>query len=216
MGFAQLLLVLGICLFVPAGTLDYFQAWLYLAAFFGSVTVITLYLWRRDPALLQRRVNAGPSAEQRGRQKAIQAVAAIAFIALFVVCSLDHRFGWSTLPWQISLTAEIGVLLGFVIVFLVFKQNTYTAATIEVAAEQSVVTTGVYAVVRHPMYAGALLMLIATPIALGSVWGLVALVPMFAAIIWRLLDEEEFLLGHLAGYAQYRARVRYRLVPWIW
>ena len=215
-GFAQLFIALGIALFLPAGSFDFWQAWVYLLVFAVCVAAITLYLWRRDPELLQRRVSAGPAAEQRLTQKAIQLAAALAFIGLFVVSALDHRFGWSSVPSWVSIGADVVVVLGFWIVFRVFQENTYTAATIEVAAEQEVVSTGPYAVVRHPMYAGALLMLLATPVAIGSWWGLLTLLPMLAAIILRLSDEEEFLCAQLAGYAEYRAHVRYRLLPLIW
>ena len=207
---------MGAAIFVSAGTLSYWHGWLYLLAFFGSAAAITLYLWRADPALLERRVNAGPAAEQDLSQQIIQSVAAVAFIGVLVVPALDHRFGWSSVPAVLSVAADLAVVGGFWIVFLVFKENTFTAATIEVAGEQTVVSTGPYAVVRHPMYAGALLLLLATPIALGSWWGLLAFLPMLAAIVWRLRDEERFLTEHLSGYAEYCRRVRFRLAPRIW
>jgi len=216
LGFAQVLIALGVGLFAPAWTFDFWQAWVYILVFTASAALITLYLWNRDPRLLQRRLNAGPTAEHEKSQRLIQLVAALAFIGLFVVSSLDRRFSWSHVPTSITIAADIVVALGFLIVFVVFRENTYTAATIEVMAEQVVVSSGPYALVRHPMYAGALLMLLATPIALGSWWGLVMCIPMFLAIVWRLIDEEKFLSSNLSGYAEYRTIVIYRLIPLIW
>jgi protein-S-isoprenylcysteine O-methyltransferase Ste14 len=215
-GLLFLLLVLGVALFAPAGTLGYWQAWLYLAVFGASAGAITLHLWNHDPQLLERRLRAGPTGEQRPIQRLIQSVASVAFLAIYVVAAFDNRFGWSHVPGVVSVVAEVFVAIGFAIVFLVFRENTYTAATIEVASGQSVISTGPYGVVRHPMYAGALLLLAATPIALGSWWGLLLFAPICLVIVWRLLDEERFLTTDLPGYAEYCANVRWRLVPAVW
>jgi protein-S-isoprenylcysteine O-methyltransferase Ste14 len=215
-GFAQLMVALGIALFGPAWTFDFLQAWVYLLIFAGSAALITVYLWQKDPKLLERRVNAGPTAEKENRQKLIQLVAAIAFIGILVVPSLDHRFGWSHVPLAIVIAGDALVVLGFLIVFFVFKENTFTAATIEVAADQRVIATGPYARVRHPMYVGGLILLLGTPLALGAWWGLVMFVALALVIVFRLLDEETFLAQHLPGYTDYCRRVRYRLVPGLW
>jgi protein-S-isoprenylcysteine O-methyltransferase Ste14 len=215
LGFAALLGSLALLLFAPAGTLDFWEAWVYLLVFAASTALITLYLWRKDPKLLERRVNAGPGSEKEPAQKRIQLFASLAFIGLFLLSSLDHRFSWSEVPLWGVFVGDLFVALGFLIVFLVFKENTFTAATIEVAPEQAVVSTGPYAIVRHPMYAGALLMLFGTPLALGSLWGLLMFVAMACIIVLRLLDEEQFLARHLSGYEQYRLTVRYRLVPFL-
>jgi protein-S-isoprenylcysteine O-methyltransferase Ste14 len=215
-GFVALALLMAVALFGAAGTLAYWQAWLYLLVFFGSVAGITLYLWQADPRLLERRVAGGPLAEREATQRVIQSVAALAFLALFVVPGLDHRFSWSTVPAAASGFADALVVVGFWIIFLVFRVNTFTAATIGVAEEQRVVSTGPYAVVRHPMYAGALLMLLATPIGLDSWWGTIAFAALLAVIVWRLQEEEQFLMRNLNGYPEYRARVRRRLIPFIW
>jgi protein-S-isoprenylcysteine O-methyltransferase Ste14 len=216
LGFAELLAALGVCLFAPAGTFNYWQAWLYLLVFAGSSAAITAYLWRRDPQLLLRRLNAGPTAERARTQQVIQAVAAVAFIGTLIVPALDRRFRWSRIPAPMAIAANIMVAAGFLIVFRVFRANPFTSATIELADEQQVVSTGPYARVRHPMYAGALLMLLATPIALGSWRGLVMFIPMLGAIVMRLQDEERYLSRHLSGYAEYQANVRHRLVPRVW
>ena len=215
-GLLSLLVVLAASLFIPAGTLDYWQAWVFLVVFSVSVVAITVYLIGNDPRLLERRLNAGPSAEQETGQKIVQSVAAVAFVAFFVISALDHRLTWSLVPLPLVALGDVLVVLGLFIVFLVFKENTYTSAIIEVGAGQRVVSTGPYAVVRHPMYGGALVMLLGIPLALGSWWGLLAMIPISAAIVGRILGEEDFLTKSLPGYAEYRNSVRYRLIPLIW
>lgn len=213
LGLAFLLVVMGLVLFVPAGTVRFWQAWVYLGLFGASVAAITMYLVRHDRALLERRTSAGPRAEKENTQKIIQSFAQIAFLAVFLVPALDRRFLWSNLPLYAELTGDALVVLGLYTVFRVFRENSYTSATIQVGREQRVISSGPYALVRHPMYSGALIMLVGTPIALGSWWGLLALIPIAAAIVWRLFDEEKFLAEHLAGYADYCTRVRWRLLP---
>lgn len=215
-GLLQLLIALCVLIFVPCWTLDYWQAWTFLALFFACVIAISLYLMKNDPHLLEGRVNAGPAAEQSRTQKIIQTVAAIAFATLFVVSSLDHRFGWSMVPAYEVALGDALVVLGLYFVFLVFKENTFAAGTIGVGAEQKVISTGPYALVRHPMYIGALVMLVGVPLALGSWWGLLGMLPMTLVIVFRLLDEEKFLAQNLAGYCEYQRKVRYHLVPMIW
>jgi protein-S-isoprenylcysteine O-methyltransferase Ste14 len=216
LGLLQLLVALGAALFLPAWTVAYWQAWVFLGVFFTATLAITLYLMEKDPALLARRVKAGPAAERDTQQKVIQALAAVAFIALFVLSALDHRFGWSAVPPWWSLAGDGLVALGLWIVFRVFRVNTFTSATIETGAGQRVIRTGPYAVVRHPMYSGALLMLLGVAPALGSAWGSLAFLPMLGVIVWRLRAEERFLSANLAGYSEYRQHVRRRLIPGLW
>ena len=216
LGFANLIFLLAIALFAPAWTLRFWQALLYLLLFASSSAAITVYLWKRDQALLSRRVSAGPIAEKSRAQQIIQLFASIGFLAILVVPSLDHRFSWSHVPLWIVLAGDLLVVLGFYIVFRVFCVNTFTSATIEVNEHQTVISIGPYAFVRHPMYSGALVMLLGTPLALASWWGLIAFVIMVAVIVIRLLDEEKLLLANLPGYAEYVARVRYRLMPYVW
>jgi protein-S-isoprenylcysteine O-methyltransferase Ste14 len=182
LGFAQLIAVLGILLLVPAWTLDYWQAWVYLSVFAGSAALITFYLRKNDPKLLERRTNAGPGAENESSQKLIQLLASFVFVGAIALPSLDHRFAWSAVPASVVAAGDVLAALGFVIVFLVFKENTFAAAAIAVTPDQKVVSTGPYAVVRHPMYAGALVMLFGTPLALGSWWGLLMFIPMLFII----------------------------------
>jgi protein-S-isoprenylcysteine O-methyltransferase Ste14 len=216
LGFIQLIIILGLCLLAPAWSFNYWQAWIYLFIFAASAALITVYLWKRDPKLLQRRVNAGPGAEKEKSQMLIQLFAAIAFISTILLPSLDHHFSWSDVPLTIVIAGDVLVALGFLIIFIVFRENTFTAATIEVTAGQKVISTGPYAIVRHPMYSGALVMLFGTPLALGSWWGLFMLIPMTTIIVWRLLEEEKFLFKNLQGYTEYCQKVRYHLMPFVW
>lgn len=216
LGLAFLLLVLALAMFISAGSLSFWQAWIYLVVFGVCTLLITLYLMRYDQRLLASRTQAGPAAETQKRQQIIQSLASLFFIGLFIVPGLDYRFHWSRVPPALSLLADVLVALGFAIVFLVFKANTYTSSTIEVAAEQTVVTSGPYSLVRHPMYAGAFLLLIFTPLALGSWVGLPFVIPLILVIVVRLLEEEKFLQANLRGYEEYRRMIRYRLVPFVW
>jgi len=212
-GLANLIAVLGVAIFLPAGTIRFVEGWIFLAVFASAVVAITLYLMKYDPALLARRVKAGPVAEERTGQKIVQGVASIAFIAIFVVSGLDHRFVWSSVPLIAVALGDLLVAGGLFFVFLVFRENTFTSATIEVADRQQVVSTGPYAMMRHPMYSGALVMLLGVPLALGSWLALPSVVPLAVAIVWRLYDEEKLLEKDLEGYVEYRKKVRWRLVP---
>ena len=211
-----LLLFMAALLFVPAWTLDYWQAWTFLAVFFLSSLAITLYLMKKDPKLLERRMSGGPSAEKVATQRIIMSLASLGFICLTVFPALDHRFAWSHMSPYAALAGDLLVVLGYLVVFFVFKENTFSSATIELAPGQEVISTGPYALVRHPMYAGALVLLAGIPIALGSWWGLLVLIAMLPALIWRLLDEEKFLVKNLPGYIEYQKEVRYRLIPLLW
>jgi protein-S-isoprenylcysteine O-methyltransferase Ste14 len=188
----------------------------FFAFFFVGSSAIGLYLAICNPVLLERRMNVGPTAEKETSQKIIILFALLGFIALLVFPGLDHRFGWSTVPPYVSVAGDALVALGFILTFVVILQNDYAASTIQVVEGQKVVSTGLYAYVRHPMYAGVLPMLVGMPLALGSWWSLVGLVLAVPAIIWRLVDEEKFLHKNLPGYTQYMQKVRYRLIPFIW
>ena len=155
-------------------------------------------------------------AEPRPAQKVIMVGTSLGFMALLVVPALDHRFGWSFVPASLVIAGDLLVVLGFAGILVVYRENPWTAATVEVAREQRVVSTGPYALVRHPMYASAFLYLLGTPLALGSLWGLVPVVAIVPFLVWRLLDEERLLVRDLPHYAEYRRRVRYRLVPFVW
>lgn len=208
--------VLAALLFTPAGTLQYWPAWLLAAVFITATSAMGVYFLKHDPALLERRMKAGPGAEQEPAQKIIIAIAMIGTILLVTLPGLDFRWhGLSMPPWLVLL-ANAAVALSFVIFFFVMKQNSYAASTIKVEADQPVVSTGLYSVVRHPMYAGALLLVATTPLALGSYRTLPLAGLIVPVLAWRLLDEERFLARNLPGYADYCASVRYRLIPGVW
>ena len=216
LSLVALAIVMGAILFVPAGTINYWQAWLYLVVFIGASAFTTGDLAKRDPALLERRLRGGPTAEHEPAQRLIMVLASLCFVALLVVPALDHRFRWSGVPLPMVLAGDVLVALGFYGILGVYRENTYTAATIQVEAGQTVIATGPYAIVRHPMYASALLYLVGTPLALGSYYGLLAFAAFVPVLIWRLLDEERLLARKLPGYQEYQRRVRYRLVPHVW
>ena len=215
-GILRTLVILVATTFISAGTLHYWQGWTCLAAFFVPASAISAYVAKHDPALLERRLKAGPKTEKQAVQKVAQVVASIVFLADFFLPALDHRFGWSSVPAWAAILGDVLMLAGFAITFAVFKENTYTSGIIEVAENQKVISTGPYAMVRHPLYSGALIMLFGIPLAMGSLWGLLTFIPMTIVIVWRLLEEERFLAAHLVGYTEYMARVRCRLAPSIW
>ena len=215
-GLLVLVLAMAALLFIPAGTLDYWQAWTFLGVYSTASLAITLYLMKNDPKLLERRMRGGPAAEKEPTQKVIMLFASAGFIGLLIVPALDNRFGWSHMPPAVALVGDGLLALGWLAIFFVFKENSFTSATIELAPDQKVISTGPYALVRHPMYAGGLVMLAGIPIALGSWWGLLVLVATMPALVWRLLDEEKFLARNLPGYVEYQEKVRYRLIPHVW
>jgi protein-S-isoprenylcysteine O-methyltransferase Ste14 len=215
-GLAALGVVLALLLFLPAYTLHFLRAWVYLGAFLGGTILVTAYLARHDIGLLARRNQAGPVAEPERLQQVIQSLASLFYIGMFVVASFDFRYGWSSIPFWLSVLADALVLAGLWIVFRVFRSNSYTTATIEVDEDQPLVQNGPYAIVRHPMYSGGCLLVLATPVALGSWWALLCAVPLILVIALRAVKEERLLLDELPGYAEYREKVRYRIVPHVW
>ena len=211
-----LLVVMGAVLFVSAWTFNYWQAWVFLSVFGLSSLAVTVYLMKNDPKLLERRMHGGPTAEKELSQKIIMSAASIGFAAILIVPALDHRWHWSAVPPYAVIAGNILIVLGWTIILFVFRENTFTSATIEVAADQRVVSTGPYAVVRHPMYSGSLLYFLGIPIALGSWWGLLVGILMMPVFVLRLFDEEKLLARNLPGYSEYMVRVKYRLVPFVW
>jgi protein-S-isoprenylcysteine O-methyltransferase Ste14 len=209
-------LALAAILFVPAGSLRFWQGWLYGLVFVAATAAISIYFLKHDPKLVERRMHVGPLAEQRPTQKIIMAITLVGFVSLLALPGLDYRWHWSAVPLWLVLAANAGVALSFVVFFIVLKQNSYAASTIRVESGQPVVSTGAYAIVRHPLYSGALLFLLFTPLALGSYWTLLVLIPVIPVLAWRLLDEERFLQQNLPGYAEYCRVTRFRLIPWIW
>jgi protein-S-isoprenylcysteine O-methyltransferase Ste14 len=209
-------IVLGILLFLPTGTLYYWQAWVFIFVFMACVSAIGLYLAIKNPALLERRKKFGPAKEQSPVQKIAITIGVLTLLALFIFSALSHRFQWSPVPAYISIAGDVLVALGLYINFLVFRENSYGGASIETVEGQRVISTGLYAFIRHPMYVGVLIMLTGIPLALDAWWGLVIIALSFPALVWRILDEEKLLKKDLPGYGEYTQKVRYRLVPYVW
>jgi protein-S-isoprenylcysteine O-methyltransferase Ste14 len=210
------LLAFGLMLFLPAGTFRYWQAWIFLAVFALTTWIPSVYLLRTRPAALQRRMRAGPLAETRTVQKIIIWVVFVAFMAMFVVSALDHRFGWSPVPTTVCLIGDVLVALGLGLAMLVIIQNSYAGANVVVEPGQILVSTGLYGLVRHPMYTGNVIMMVGIPLALGSYWGLVFVIPGLVVLTLRIRDEEQLLTQELAGYREYTDEVHYRLMPYVW
>jgi protein-S-isoprenylcysteine O-methyltransferase Ste14 len=206
----------GLALFLPAGTLHYWQAWVFIGVFMATTMGPSFYLAAKYPAALQRRLKGGPTAETRPVQRIVMTATVLSVVAQLVLSALDHRFGWSSVPGRVVILGDVLVGVGLLVAQLVVVQNNYAAATITVEADQPLVCTGLYGMVRHPMYLGALVMMLGTPLALDSYCGFLALVPAFLALAVRIIDEEKMLTAELAGYDEYSRRVRHRLVPGVW
>jgi protein-S-isoprenylcysteine O-methyltransferase Ste14 len=213
---AIVVVVLGLLLFWPAGTFDYWQAWVFLVVYAVAAVAPTIYWGVTNPTVLRRRMHGGPVAETRITQKLASTGLFVTFAVLIVVSALDHRFGWSTAPTAVSVAGDVLVAAGLGIGILTVAQNSYAAANITVEAEQHVISTGLYGFVRHPMYLAAVIMMVGIPLALGSYWGLVGLVLGLLVLEMRIDDEENMLEHELAGYGEYTQKVRSRLVPFVW
>lgn len=211
--FGAGLVVMLAVLFLPAGTFTYWEAWLYVAVFFVPVTLVLIYLLRHDPALLERRLKAR---ESKPGQGLVVESGAICYLLTYLLPGLDHRFGWSDVPAPAAIAGDAVFLLSYGLFFLVLRENSYASRVVEVQEGQKVISTGPYAVVRHPMYVAVLGTLLSTPVALGSWWAVIPALPLIPLLVARIRSEERMLVADLDGYDEYALRVRYRLVPGIW
>ena len=211
--FAAGLLLVAALLFLPAGTLAYPGGWRFIGLLFVPMLILGAVLFVKSPTLLEKRLNAK---EKEGAQKGVLALSALLFIAGFVVAGLDHRFGWSSVPpWAIILASAV-LLISYALYAEVMRENAYLSRTVEVQEGQRVVDTGLYGIVRHPMYAVTLWLFLSIPVVLGSWWSLLCFAPYAAVIILRIHNEEKVLTRDLPGYAEYKTRVKYRLIPFVW
>jgi protein-S-isoprenylcysteine O-methyltransferase Ste14 len=206
-------LFLSAMLFLPAGTLRYWEAWVYLSMLFTTAATLIVHLLRTDPELLERRMR---TREKEPEQRRFIALSAVCFFLMFLLPGLDHRYGWSSVPVPLVIVADALVLLGYGMFAWVLAENRYASRVIEVEPGQKVVSTGPYAHVRHPMYAAALMMYVATPLALGSFWAMVPALFLPLLMAMRIRNEEQVLSRALEGYPEYMKRVRYRLMPGVW
>jgi protein-S-isoprenylcysteine O-methyltransferase Ste14 len=215
LGLAQLVAI-GLLIFLPAGTSDYWQAWLFLAVFALTAWFPSIYLQITNPVVLERRMRSGPIAEGRMVQKIVMIGLYGSLAAICVVGGLDHRFGWSSMPSALSVIGNILAGAGLIVTVTVAVQNTYASTTVQVETGQKVVSTGLYGLVRHPMYTGNVLVLVGLPLALGSYWALFFVLPGVAVLAARIQDEEKLLGDELDGYHEYTKKVRSRLIPQVW
>jgi protein-S-isoprenylcysteine O-methyltransferase Ste14 len=210
-GFAPL--VFGLVLGLPAGSFGFWEAWVYMGLLLIPVLLVVLYFMKKDPALLERRMRMK---EKERDQSLIVSISSLFILAGFILPGFDFRFGWSEIPVYLVLLADAFVLLGYLLFFVVMKENSFLSRTVEVVEGQKVINTGPYSIVRHPMYTGVLLMYTSTPIALGSWWAMIPFITLPVFLVLRILNEEKVLVRDLPGYEEYRRTVRYRLIPHIW
>lgn len=205
--------VLAAVFFIPAGTLAYWEAWVYMAVLLVPGFLAIQNLRKTSPELLVRRMQMR---EREVTQSRLVAASSLLFLIIYILPGLDHRFGWSSVPPLVVLAADAVVVFGFALVWRVFRENQYASRVVQVEGGQRVITTGPYASVRHPMYVGVALMILATPVALGSTWGLLPALTIVPILMVRILNEERVLARDLKGYTEYRQQVKYRLVPGVW
>jgi protein-S-isoprenylcysteine O-methyltransferase Ste14 len=211
--FIGAFLLMGAVFFISAGTFSYWQAWVYIFVLFVTVAVVVRYLYKYDPKLLERRMRMK---ERQKTQKAVVAVSWPFFLAAFIMPGLDIRFGWSNVPVPVIIAADIMMLIGYAIIGLVFRANTYTSRIVEVEKGQKVISTGPYAIVRHPMYVGVIVFFMSSPLALGSYWAVIPTLFIIPMLVVRILGEEKELMNNLEGYGDYVKKTRYRLLPGVW
>ena len=207
------LIMIGALLFLPAWTLRYPGAWLFIALLFIPMLIMGIVLLSRSPALLEKRLN---NKEKEKTQQGVIALSGLIFPIGFILCALDFRFAWSAVPLWLVTTASVLFLIGYAMYAEVMRENAYLSRTVEVQENQKVISTGLYGIVRHPMYLATLLMFLPLPLILGSFWGLIPFALYPVVIVIRILNEEKVLTEDLVGYAEYKTKVKYRLIPFIW
>jgi protein-S-isoprenylcysteine O-methyltransferase Ste14 len=211
--FVLAIVLLGLMLFLPAGTLFYWHAWAFLCVLFIPFIFVVFYFLKNDPGLLQRRMKFK---EKEVQQKLIIKLANLLFFIGILIPGLDYRYGWSNVPIMLVIFSDIVIFLGYILIFFVFKENSYTSRIVEVDKKQKVVSTGPYSIIRHPMYLGIILMYVFIPLALGSYFAMIFFIPVIILIIFRILNEEKVLTRDLKGYKEYMKKVKYRIVPGVW
>ena len=207
------IIILGLVFFLPAGSIKFWEAWAYMGVLFIPMIFVLIYLLKKDPELLERRMKMK---EKEEPQKACIKLSFLVFFIAFIIPGFDYRFEWSKVLFIVVIIADLFVFIGYLLFFLVLKENTYASRIIEVEKDQKVVSTGLYAIVRHPMYVAVLMMYVLSPLALGSYWAVLAVLPLPVLVIFRIKSEEKILRDKLTGYREYTQKVKYRLIPYIW
>ncbi len=205
--------VICVFLFLPAGSFRFWEGWIYSVTLFIPMAITMFYLMKNDPELLERRLRFK---EKEEKQKIIVRLFRLPFILCFIIPGFDYRFGWSDVSPVLVVIANILVFLGYYLVFLVFRENSYTSRIVEVEDGQKVISTGPYSIIRHPMYLGMSIMYLFTPLAMGSWWAIIVFILVPVVLFFRIFDEERILLKDLPGYKEYCQKTRYRLIPYIW
>lgn len=200
-------------LFIPAGTLSYWQAWLFIGILFIPMLIVGIVLMSHNPELLRKRLDAK---EKEGEQKSVVAMSSLLFVAMFVSAGLSYRFGWWILPDWLVIAAAVVFLLGYAMYAEVMRENFWLSRTVEVQDNQQVVDTGLYGIVRHPMYSATLILFLTMPIVLASPWSFVIMLLYVPIVVKRIQNEEMVLKQELGGYKEYIQRIRYRLIPFVW
>ena len=200
-------------LFIPAGSLRYWQGWVFLAVVFLPMPITSAYFLKRDPQLVERRLQ---TKEKSSEQRTIVRILQLVVFASLLIPGLDYRFGWSHVPLWLTILSQVVVFVGYLVTIWVMKENSFAARTVQVEEGQRVISTGLYRFVRHPMYSGAILMLLFTPLALGSWWALPSVLLVLPLLVLRILSEEKILRRDLPGYSEYCLRTHFRLIPFVW
>lgn len=211
--FVLAIILIGLNFFLPAGSIKFWEAWVYMGILFTPMIFVLIYLLKKDPELLERRMKIK---EKEEPQKVFVKLSILVFFIAFIIPGFDYRFEWSEVPFIVIIIADLFIFIGYLLFFLVLKENTYASRIIEVEKGQKVISTGPYAIIRHPMYVAALTMYILSPLALGSYWAVLAILPLPVLVIFRIKNEEKILIDKLPGYREYTQKVKYRLIPYIW
>ncbi len=211
--FSMGLLITGAMLFLPAGTLEYYNAWLFIALLFTPILVMGIVLLIKDPELLRKRLEMK---EREKGQKSVVALSGLLLTGSFIVAGFDHRLGWSHVPNAIVIVASITLLIGYALYAEVLRENAFLSRVVEVQKDQRVIDTGLYSIVRHPMYFAVTLLYLSIPLVLSSWWALLTMSPCILLLVARIKNEEQMLHQGLPGYTAYTKRVRYRMIPFIW
>jgi len=210
---ALAIIVLGLIFFLPAGSIKFWEAWAYMGILFIPMIFVLIYLLKKDPELLERRMKMK---EKEEPQKVFIKLSLLVFFIAFIIPGFDYRFEWSEVLFIVIIIADLFIFIGYLLFFLVLKENTYASRIIEVEKGQKVISTGPYAIIRHPMYVAVLMMYVLSPLALGSYWAVLAVLPLPVLVIFRIKSEEKILRDKLPGYREYTQKVKYRLIPYIW